>query len=129
MGWGTDFKANVFISRMEFPSSAHVDFAIEEQERAILNAEKMLIALAAGTPKDIAPEEWGEERPRWIADSVEENITSIVEAAQMIMKLALLKENFKKFKAHEDKKVFRRPTGEAPEHPGHGTEAGTDNPA
>jgi hypothetical protein len=94
MGWGTDFTANVYISRQIFKSLADVDDIIEEHQAEILSAELQLVALASATPKYIVPPDWADEPALWITKTVQDLISDIILAEKMITKLELLKENF-----------------------------------
>jgi hypothetical protein len=94
MGWGTDFTAEVFISRQTFQSLADVEDTIEEHQGNILTAELQLVALASATPRDIVPPDWAGEPALWITKTVQGLISDIILAEKMITKLELLKENF-----------------------------------
>ena len=94
MGWGTDFTANVYISRQTFKSLADVEDIIEEHQAEILNAELQLVALASATLRDIVPPDWADEPALWITKTVQDLISDIILAEKMITKLELLKENF-----------------------------------
>ena len=54
MGWGTEFKANVFLSREEV-TPENVSDHLAEVENDINSVRTDLIALCSATPKDVTP--------------------------------------------------------------------------
>ena len=55
MGWGTDFKADVFLNRQVFANKYEVEEAIREKSNDIIQNEVLLLGYAMATPKDIFP--------------------------------------------------------------------------
>lgn len=55
MGWGTDFKADVFLNRQMFTNKHEVEEAIKEKINEIIQNEVLLLGYAMATPKDIFP--------------------------------------------------------------------------
>lgn len=55
MGWGTDFKAEVFLNRLVFANKYEVEEAIKEKSNDIIQNEVLLLGYAMATPKDIFP--------------------------------------------------------------------------
>lgn len=53
MGWGIDFKANVYLSRQIYSNKEQVEDAITEKQKAIKHATEQLLILVAGNPKDL----------------------------------------------------------------------------
>ena len=56
MGWGTSFKADVYLSRQVFSSKGELDERIKELEEYIESAKRELTAYAVATPRDIIAE-------------------------------------------------------------------------
>ena len=56
MGWGTSFKAEIYLSRQVFSSKLELDERIKELEGYIESAKQELTAYAVATPRDIIPE-------------------------------------------------------------------------
>ena len=56
MGWGTSFKADIYLSRQVFNSKYELDERIKEIEGYIESAKQELTALAVSTPKDVIAE-------------------------------------------------------------------------
>lgn len=55
MGWGTDFKAEVFLNRLVFANKYEVEEVIKEKSNDIIQNEVLLLGYAMATPKDIFP--------------------------------------------------------------------------
>jgi hypothetical protein len=56
MGWGTSFKAEIYLSRQVFSSKLELDKRIKELEGYIESAKQELTAYAVATPRDIIAE-------------------------------------------------------------------------
>jgi Na+/phosphate symporter len=56
MGWGTSFKAEIYLSRQVFNSKLELDERIKELEGYIESAKRELTAYAVATPRDIIAE-------------------------------------------------------------------------
>ncbi len=56
MGWGTSFKAEIYLSRQVFNSKYELDERIKELEENIESAKRELTAYAVATPRDIIAE-------------------------------------------------------------------------
>lgn len=55
MGWGTDFKADIFLNRQTFANKFEVEEAIREKTNDIIQNEMLMLGYAMATPKDIFP--------------------------------------------------------------------------
>ena len=77
MGWGTNFTAELYLSRKMFQDRDDVVSSIEDDERIIARTKAELTALAFANPKDITP---GDETPIYYVQSlIEENIETLEE--------------------------------------------------
>lgn len=56
MGYGTSFKAEIYLNRQIFSSKHELDIKIEEVEGYIESAKRELTAYAVATPRDIIAE-------------------------------------------------------------------------
>jgi Na+/phosphate symporter len=56
MGYGTSFKAEIYLNRQIFSSKHELDEKIEEVEGYIESAKRELTAYAVATPRDIIAE-------------------------------------------------------------------------
>jgi hypothetical protein len=56
MGWGTSFKAEIYLNRQIFNSKFELDERIKEVKEYIESAKRELTAYAVATPRDIIAE-------------------------------------------------------------------------
>ena len=61
MGWGTDFKADVFLNRETYRTEYELDDKIEEIQLDIVNIRAKILMYSATNIKDIIPEDWKDE--------------------------------------------------------------------
>lgn len=66
MGWGIDFKADVFLSRQSYASKNEVEDRIRELESEINDCEATLKMYAASTPKDVYVLDGNESAIGWL---------------------------------------------------------------
>jgi len=97
MGFGTEFKADIYISRKVFTSIAEVqDYRSELEDDIITDKAKVLMYVSA-TPKDVIPDDWKDEPIRWLQDQLVELLRNIEENLNLLFKidhyLEYLKEN------------------------------------
>jgi len=57
MGWGIEFKSDIFLSRQSYSSKSEVEDKISEISESIVDCESKLKMLAIATPKDIVSTE------------------------------------------------------------------------
>ena len=57
MGWGTNFKANVYLSRQIYQNKESVEDEINESELRISRYKEHLLILTSGNPRDLLQEE------------------------------------------------------------------------
>lgn len=81
MGWGTSFKADIYLSRQIFSSKLDLEFKIEENKKWISNNISKLKMFAAANPRDIVDPEWKEEPINWLNNQINDIIESIEESS------------------------------------------------
>ena len=74
MGWGTDFTADIFLSKIVFENEYQLQSKIEETESEISSVVEMLMMYACSNPKDILPEEWKDDGVSFVHAKVKELI-------------------------------------------------------
>lgn len=73
MSWGVDFKADIFLSRQNYEENpVLVQDRIDELSRELTDIEARIKMFASANPNDIAPEEWKEEKIRFISNQIDE---------------------------------------------------------
>lgn len=103
MGWGIDFKADIFLSKQSFSSIQELEHKIEETESFIESCRKELCMYAIANPKDIIPEDWKEDSIVFIKMKIDEVVDYIIENTELLSKLYLLKEV-----AQENKDILKQ---------------------
>ena len=71
MGWGTSFKADIYLSRITFSNKYELEDKIRENDKWIEDAKKRIQMFVAATPKDIIDPEWKEQPIDWLVNSTE----------------------------------------------------------
>jgi hypothetical protein len=94
MGWGTDFKAEIYLNRRVFGSKYELEEAIKESDSLIESFKKELYMYASSNVRDIVPSEWGEESISYIKREIGVLLESLEEETILAYKLSLLLENF-----------------------------------
>lgn len=71
MSWGTDFKADIYISRKLFRSKEDIMSYIDDIKEQIARVEKQLTILISGNPKDLleSPDENDRMQIYWEIDN------------------------------------------------------------
>ena len=70
MGWGIEFKTDVYLNRMQFGSMQEVEEKIEENKLGIEDAKQRIKMFVSATPNSIIPKDWEEEPINWLVNSV-----------------------------------------------------------
>jgi len=88
MGWGTSFRADVYISRVDVENADHARCIIEDCQELINDAKTMLIGFAVATPHISSEESMG-DMVRSMSFQVDDCVSTIVENAEKISLLRL----------------------------------------
>ena len=72
MGWGIDFKADIYLSKQDYKTKGEVEYKIEELEGLISVIKEKLLMYSTSNPKDIIPIEWNEQPIDWIYNQTNE---------------------------------------------------------
>lgn len=92
MGWGTDFKADIFLNSIVINNDSELDDLIRETEYDINEIKTRLNMYVASNPKDITPDEWKEESLRFLHTNVNELIDELQEKTVLQYNLGLYKQ-------------------------------------
>jgi len=87
MSYGTDFKADIYISRKIFTSLDEVQEYRDELENDIINDKAKVLMYVSSTPKDIIPDDWKDEPIRWLQNQLIEHLTNIEENLNLLFKI------------------------------------------
>jgi hypothetical protein len=102
MGWGTDFKADIFLNREIYKSEYELDDQIEEIESDIVNTRAKILMYSSTNIKDIIPEDWKDEPINFIYNSVNEELNNLSEQIRHLQRLFLYKESKPDFTKKND---------------------------
>ena len=103
MAWGTDFKANVYLSRITFTSIYQVEDKIKELEDEINTAREILSMLAIASPNTIIEQD---EDPIYsIKNRVEDQVNIIIEAQYTLVLVSLYYDELKEGRITLDKEI------------------------
>ena len=103
MAWGTDFKANVYLSRITFTSIYQVEDKIKELEDEINTAREILSMLAIASPNTIIEQD---EDPIYsIKNRVEDQVNIIIEAQYTLVLVNLYYDELKEGRITLDKEI------------------------
>jgi len=90
MSWGIDFKADVYLARQDYGENQfQVQDKIDELKKDLTDIEAKLKMFASANPKDIVPDDWKEEKIRWISKEVDELMENYRECSSLVDKLYL----------------------------------------
>lgn len=109
MGWGTEFKADIYLSRMSFENKYILEDKIKETEEYINNLKTKLSLYAVSSPKDIVDPEWTDDVITWVKNQMDEILEELIVETIVLYKLNLFKEtveednnNFDKFNPNKN---------------------------
>jgi len=74
MGWGIEFKADIYLSRQSYSSKGEVEDKISEFDKEINNCEAELKMFAAANPKDIVPPDSVEDQILWLNNEINQTL-------------------------------------------------------
>jgi DNA-binding transcriptional regulator WhiA len=94
MAWGTEFTADLYLSRLQFNSVEEIDQAIQDENDNIARVFNRLTMLAAGSAKDLVSPEYEGDVMGFINFEINDAEQTFRESYQRIMMLETLKDNF-----------------------------------
>lgn len=92
MSFGTDFTCNIFLRSVVVEREYELDEHIKEAERTLERLRQMILMFAASNPKDIAPDDWSNERINFIHSKVTETLEEIEQYTKLLTDLNYYKE-------------------------------------
>ena len=94
MGWGTEFKTEIYLNRMTFENKGILEDEIEELEQTIERYKRELLMYCSANVRELIPKDWDEEPITFIYNKVNELLSQLEEDTLLLYKLELLLENF-----------------------------------
>lgn len=97
MGWGTDFKIDIYLNRQIYKNREEVEYKIEEEKEYIQSIKDRLKMFASSNIADIIPNDWKDQPIDWlntqIDDLLDEYNNTKFNLIQLELYLEYLKEN------------------------------------
>jgi len=97
MGWGINFKTNIYLSRQNFSNKFEVINKIKGNDEIIKKHEDIFKMFASSTPKNIIPDDWNEQPIDWLNNSITDELINynelIIENYNLSLYLNYLIEN------------------------------------
>lgn len=95
MSWGTDFKADIFLSKQSYSSIAQIESAIDDCDETIQTIQSEIKMYASSTPKDVCIE--SDNPINYINSEVdflmEELEATVIHRYKLMLYLEAVKEN------------------------------------
>lgn len=102
MGWGTQFNAEIYISKEIYHTKYDVESEIKDLEEWITKLKAKIMALALATPRDIVPHDNDPVDPIfYVTNEIENLFESLEEDHYKLYKLRLLLDNWDNIKLDE----------------------------
>lgn len=94
MGWGTEFKAEIFLNKQTYPTIQDVDIKIEELEEDNLCIRQTISMYSSANIKDLTDEEGGTLTIEQLQFILSNYFSTLEQNIVLIYQLKLLKEFF-----------------------------------
>ena len=102
MGWGTDFKADIYLNKQLYYTMSELEEAIQEREEDIQRAREMLLMMAVARPNDLATED---QEPLYaIRNMVNDHLEMIEDSIRDLLNLKAYKQAIEEGKAKLSKR-------------------------
>lgn len=99
MGWGTDFKADIYLSRLKFENKGLVEDKIEELEGILDSIRQQILMYGSSNIKDVTPEDWKEEAIRFVHVEVSQLLAEYDENFKLLIDLKYYHEHLSEEKS------------------------------
>lgn len=93
MGWGTDFKINIYLSKVVFNAYEELTSKISKLEEDILEAKKSIYMYSTSNPSDIVPDDWKENSIVFIKSKLNDLFESYDENLKELQLLQMFKKH------------------------------------
>lgn len=103
MSWGTDFKADIYLSRQAFHNIYELEGKIKDNEKIIESVKQRLMMYASASPSELVPEDWEEDSVNFLAQRIEELLEELEDLTIENYKLNLYLETDPFNKVEDDK--------------------------
>jgi hypothetical protein len=98
MGWGTDFKADIFLNKVTYSSKGLLEDDINETKKDIQRCKNYIIIMTSSGAYNLVPDEWKSDIVSWINSEIKTITDSMEEYYIKLVKLELYLEYVKENK-------------------------------
>jgi hypothetical protein len=95
MGWGTDFTADIYLSKETYGSIYELEDKIKEDEKYLEDINAKILMYASSNPKDLVPEDWKDEPINFIHFEVKKLLDELYETDMLLCRRYLYLEYLK----------------------------------
>ena len=97
MGWGVEFKTDVFLNKETYGTQIELEDAIKETEDDQQKMISRVMMIVSANPRDIVPEEWKDQPIDFLHTEIDNLMDEILETERLLVKrymyLEYVKEN------------------------------------
>lgn len=97
MGWGVEFKTDVFLNKETYGTQIELEDAIKETEDDQQKMISRVMMIVSANPKDVVPEEWKDQPIDFLYTEIDNLMDEILETERLLVKrymyLEYVKEN------------------------------------
>lgn len=111
MGWGTNFKPKIYLSKQTYPTMGILSDSIEELEEDIQNHKASILMYVSSNPNDIIPDDWKEDGVVFLQNKINDLLETLEEDMNNLQLLRLFKQhieendlNIEEFDPHKNEK-------------------------
>jgi len=87
MAWGTDFIAEVYLSKLIFNNEIAVQNKIDENINEMEDAKQRIKMFVSSNPSDIIPNEWNDSPIDWLNNSINDLFEAIIKLTEENVRL------------------------------------------
>ena len=91
MGWGTNFKTNIYLNKITFESYEHLVSRISELKEDILETKKSIYMYSVSNPSEIVPDEHKDNKIMFIKTELNYLLSSYEEDLNELQLLKIFK--------------------------------------
>ena len=102
MSWGTDFVAEIYLSRQTFSNIYEIESKIDSNNKHIESIKQRIMMYTSANPSELVPEDWEEDSILFLNQRVNELIEELEEYTLDNYRLELYLET-NPFKVEDDK--------------------------
>lgn len=92
MGYGIDFKADIYLNRISIENKYQLEDMVQEKEKELITYKEQIMMFVSSNPKDIIPDDWKDEPIRFLQNEVDQIFEGYDENMNLLKDLYYYKE-------------------------------------